>query len=300
MDGASLVPLFVLWCVYMSDALWWTCSDCLVLTGTEIGRFRARLGPSWEVRDGKGLLVLPLLPPFKHSFECSIAQATRNERRPTKRIDVERRVTEALKWARPVRRAAEILWFYLFVIGPVVIGTFGIAGTWPLLLAVLLALLALVIVLYRRSWLKVYGPKSSAWRSDAILLMLSPPGATRAADRLTRKAFADLGGLRVLSVVAPAHEFCRVARGLYFDDVELQPAGLRSNIDDILDAERLTAAFFAAPEREPGMDGFCCRCHGQVMRATGNCPDCVTVSVTPFETSQAPALQTKDCFAAAE
>ena len=41
--------------------------------------------------------------------------------------------------------------------------------------------------------------------------------------------------------------------------------------------------FVATPVREPGMQGFCRRCHGQVMRDSGTCPDCVVVSITPFD-----------------
>ena len=30
------------------------------------------------------------------------------------------------------------------------------------------------------------------------------------------------------------------------------------------------------------MMGFCRRCHSQVMRDSGECPDCVVVPITPF------------------
>jgi hypothetical protein len=33
------------------------------------------------------------------------------------------------------------------------------------------------------------------------------------------------------------------------------------------------------------MKGFCRRCHAQVMRDSGDCPDCVVMAITPFEKS---------------
>ena len=48
---------------------------------------------------------------------------------------------------------------------------------------------------------------------------------------------------------------------------------------------RLRATFDAPPTRESGMLGFCRRCHAQVMRATGDCPDCVAQPIAPFDGS---------------
>jgi hypothetical protein len=70
MDVVAVV--LVIWCIYVSDAVWWTTSDALLFSGTRIGEFKARRGPSLDVRDGTGFFAARLLPPFQCSFECAI------------------------------------------------------------------------------------------------------------------------------------------------------------------------------------------------------------------------------------
>jgi hypothetical protein len=114
-------------------------------------------------------------------------------------------------------------------------------------------------------------------------MILSPLGASRAADRLTRKALHGLSPMRVVRVAATAEEFCRIARLVYFDEETPWHSAAKRDIDEILASDRLEDMFVATPVREPGMQGFCRRCHGQVMRDSGTCPDCVVVSITPFD-----------------
>jgi hypothetical protein len=274
--------VFILWCVYLSDSVWWTARDRLVLRGSQIGQFSAQWGPSLEVRDGKGFALTSVLPPFSHSFECvfHIGEAFAGSAGTDPQI--ERVATRSLVLAAPLRRLGEGLWIYLFVVVPITIAAAGLLPSWPFLLAILLLWLVAIIVTYRRAWRRLYDGKPTAWKADAVLMVLSPPGAIRAADKLTRFAFASASPVRVLSVVAAPEEFCRLARMMYFDPEVPSSLAIRQEVDIILEGRRLRSVFNMAPTREPGMTGFCRRCHGQVMRSSGNCPDCVDMPITPF------------------
>jgi hypothetical protein len=276
-----LVFVLVLWCVYVSDAVWWTTSDNIILNGSRIGGFQARRGPSLQVRNSGGFVATSLIPPFQHSFECALDGRSEPEARAFKPAHIERLTTRALSLAAPLRVLGETLWIYLFVIAPITIATLGLLRTWLPLLAILFGWLVVIVMLYRRAWRRLYKDVPSGWRSDAALMLLSPPGAVRAADKLTRHALRG-GGLRVTSVIAAPREFCRLARLLYFDQEAPPSADVHEEINTILDTRGLRAMFEEAPVPEPGMLGFCRRCHTQLMRDSGGCPDCVGLSITPF------------------
>jgi len=283
---ASLVPLIplilVLWCVYVSDALWWATSNSLILTGSRIGEFRAQHGPRLPVRDGMGFFAPPLFPPFRHSFEFDLGAGAEAGRKPAKRADIERRVALALSLAAPLRKLGEGLFIYLFVVAPLAISSFGPLRIWAPLLTILVVWLTAIVLTYRRSWRRLHQAHPSGWKSDAALMVLSPPGAILAADRLTRKALHGVSGMRVMSVITPAHEFCRTARLMYFDEPTPRQLAAKREIEEILESEGMDAVFVAPPVRESGMKGFCQRCHGQVMRDSGDCPDCL-VPITAFD-----------------
>jgi hypothetical protein len=278
-----LALVLLLLCLYVSDAVWWTTSNSLMLTGLRIGEFRAQYGPWLPLREGTGFFAPPLFPPFRHSFQFELDAEPESVRKPAKRAAVERQVAQALSQAKPLRRMGEGLWIYLFVITPLTIGTLGLARTWAPLLAVLVLWLAAIVFTYRRSWRTLYEKQATGWRSDAALMVLSPLGAIRAADRLTRKALNGVSGMRVMSVVTPNDEFCRIARLIYFDEPTPRQLVARRELDEILGSEGLGAALTAPPAKEPGMLGFCRRCHSQVMRDSGDCPDCMVVPITPFD-----------------
>jgi len=285
-----LAVVLVVWCVYVSDAVWWTSSDALLFTGTRLGEFRARRGPSLDVKDGRGFFASSLVPPFQCSFECELLTATVDtEARPVKRADIERRVRQALELSTSLRRLGEGLWIFLFILAPVTVAWRGLSGTWMVLLAILIVWVVAIAMTYRRSWRALYADDARGWRGDAALMILSPPGAIRAADRLTRHALRHMSGVRVMSVVAPADQFCEVARLLYFEDATPRQETITREIDQLLEATALGPVFVAPPTREPGMMGFCRRCHGQLLRGTGDCPDCVGLAITPFE-AESPLL----------
>ena len=277
-----LAFLLILWCVYVSDAVWWTASDRIILSGSRFGEFQARRGPSLELREGKGFAAASLLPPFHYTFECDLHRGSESRTPILKHAHIERLATQALSAAAPLRMLGQGLWIYLFAVTPLTIALFGLLPTWRPLLAILVVWVITIVVMYRRAWRRLYEARPSAWTSDAALMVLSPPGAIGAADRLTRHALAAVGGIRATSVIASPHEFCRIARLIYFDHESVASDAVKREIDEILDGRRLREIFDAAPAPEPGMTGFCHRCHAQVMRDSGGCPDCVGLAITPF------------------
>ena len=279
MDVVAVV--LVIWCIYVSDALWWTTSDALLFTGTRVGNFRARRGPSLDVRDGKGFFAAPLFPPFQCSFECVISAD--EDARPSKRVEIERRVRRSIELSQPLRMLGGGLWVFLFIVAPVAVAWWGLSSSWVLLLAILILWLVAIAVSYRRSWRALYSEDPHGWRGDAALMLLSPPGAIRAADRLTRHALQSSNALRVLEVLTTPEHFSEIARLLYFDEPTPRQTTARREIERLLESPALAHAFASPPEREPGMMGFCRRCHGQLLRGDGECPDCAWIVITPFE-----------------
>jgi hypothetical protein len=71
-----------------------------------------------------------------------------------------------------------------------------------------------------------------------------------------------------------------LARLVYFDIDARHDA--TEEIDRILEAEGWARTFGAPPAAESGMKGFCPRCHAQLLRAAGECPDCVGVLIRSF------------------
>jgi hypothetical protein len=276
MEVVTLVG--VLWCVYLSEIVWWTTDDHLILTGRRSGTFKGQYGPSLHLRDRQGFLAPSLVPPFAVLFECRLGG--RSDTRPAARSLVERSVARALTATVPLRQLGAGLWLYVFIVAPAVIVFFGLRRTWQPLVAVLAMWLLAIILTYRRSWTKLYPDRPGGWRNDAVLMALSPLGAIRAADRLSRNALADLSAMRVASVIASQDEFCRLARLVYFDIDARHDA--RQEIDRILEAERWAGIFVAPPAAESGMKGFCPRCHTQLLRDAGECPDCVGVLIRSF------------------
>ena len=280
-----LALLLVLWCVYVSDAVWWTSENSLIMIGGRPGEFRAQFGPSMAVRQGKGFFTPPLLPPFRHAFEFRLFEKPDGRRAMDNRAAVERAIDEVLRLATPLRVLGEGLWAYLFLVTPLVVATFGLLRTWVPLLTVLGLWIGAILITFRRTWRRLYEKDPSGWRSDATLMLLSPPSAIRAADHLTRNALRGVSPVRLASVIAPGPEFCRIARFVYFGQDAASQLDAKREIERILDAEGMTAIFAAPTEREAGMKGFCPRCHEQLLRDAGECPDCVGVAIQPFDAS---------------
>jgi hypothetical protein len=108
-------------------------------------------------------------------------------------------------------------------------------------------------------------------------MILSPLAAMRAADTLTRPLFASVNGLAVVRALVARDDFVRIARLYYYDSD-------RSAALEAMLAKDLEEAVQAPPQRDGlEMEGYCPRCHTQLARLEGVCPECLDVAIVSFE-----------------
>jgi hypothetical protein len=277
-----LVLTLVLWAVYVSDSVWWTTERSLILIGRDVGRFTFQHGPSIPLREGKGLFVPRLAPPFASSFELLLNASETAARRESGR-EIRKHVERVLDYAAPLHLLGAGLWTYLLVLGPATAWTFGLSRTWIWLLLILAGWMAAIVLTYRRQWRALYPERAREWRSTAALMCLSPPGAIRAGDRFTRSACQTIGWIDATRALVSADEFGRLARMMCLDCNRGPRA--RSEFELAVGRDHLAKLLSIEPATEPGMKGYCPRCHGQVLRSTGQCPDCIDVVIRPFTTA---------------
>ena len=273
--------LVVAWVVYLSDTAWWVGPESLVLTGRASGEFRVRGGPRYTVRQDRGFVFTKAMPPFPASFE--LRDAAGGQKASPERI--RQLATAAAKAARPLAWMGAALWAFTFAIAPASIVLVGLHRAWLPVVAGLFGGAFAIVVAFARAWPVVYPASPRGWRSDAAPMFLAPLGAIRASDKLTRRALQDFEPIAVVGALASDEEFVRVARLWYFEDGDREAsrrAGIRAEVDALVDSRGLRQAFHAAPPRvSPAMEGYCPRCRTQLMRTGGCCPDCL-VAILPF------------------
>lgn len=183
---------------------------------------------------------------------------------------------------RWVRLASCVLFVYCFA----ALGGMAFGG-WEVSLAAALpwyfALLVLTYLAYRAAG----GSAGDGW-----VLLVSPMDAFRAADRITRPLLERFHPLALSRALCdpPAHAAFarRVARDLAFPlpPPALDPAGAaaadwfaerqRRAIGVLIADSGLDPAELTAPPTPDDTDSvaYCPRCHGQFVRAAGECPSC--------------------------
>ncbi len=274
--------LIVAWAVYLSETVWWVRDRQLVLTGRTIGAFRAHYGPRWLVSREQGTFCPRFIPPFEYSFAFDPGGARRSSRvkDPARVVHAARDVIEA---AARLKLIGEAIFGYVFVVIPVVIALFGFLRTWIILLGLLVASILVAAFAYRSAWRRLYPSNPRGWRSHAALMVVSPLGTIRAADRLTRTALAEYAPMIALTMLATRGEAVRVARLAYFDSGTRETPPVFNRDDYALIAPLMAADVLAPPARENAeMRGYCPRCHAQLTHATGLCPDCHTIGIFRF------------------
>jgi hypothetical protein len=263
----------VAWLVYAFDALWWVGPDRIVLSGRDARGLRAQIGPAFALRGDAGVFVPKLIPAFDHHFEVSAAA---DGRKPVSDAVILQTASAAIAAARPLERLGTALWGFCFLLAPALMLGFGLSRVWIALVAILLVTAIAIVICFARAWRTLLPKDKNGWTSEAAALILSPLAAIRAADTLTRRVCAGFDGLAVVGALATEEEFLRIARLHYF-------APGRARLEALLAAKGLTAAVLAPPARHGSeMKGYCPRCHVQLVRDRGDCPECPDVPIVAF------------------
>ena len=265
--------VFVAWLVYVSDAVWWINPDRIVLYGRKNRELREQLGPEFVVRGDSGLFVPRLAPPFCLHLEVD---ATSTGTRRVNERDIVAEADRASAVARRLHQLGAVLWVYCFAIAPVLLAVFGLRRVWLEIVAGLFVGAITIVCFFARAWRQLHPAHPRGWKNDALPMILSPLAAICAGDALTRSLFASVNGLAVVRALATPEGFLRIARFYYFND-ERNPALQALMAGDLEDAVR------RPPAREgTEMEGYCPRCHTQLARVTGPCPECRDIEIVSF------------------
>ncbi len=269
----ALGLVLVAWLVYISDALWWITPERVVLSGRRAGEMRAQLGPAYTIRGDNGVFVPRLAPPFERHFELDAA-AEGGKR--AKDAAIVAAAEAAMDAAKPLDRLGAWLWWFCFGIAPALLIVFGLRRVWLPLLIALFTAATVIVMQFARAWRTLYPADRDGWKGHALPMILSPLAAICAADALTRRACAPFDGFAVLGVLAANDDFLRIARRYYFSPE-------RHRLQPLVAARGLEGALLEPPIRTGAdMEGYCPRCHTQLIRSSGDCPECLDVPIVAF------------------
>jgi hypothetical protein len=274
----ALALVVVAWIVYVSDALWWVKPERVILWGRTVGSLHAQFGPEYALRGDSGVFIPRLAPPFHINFEVDVTAPGRKA--PAE--DIVAAARAATVAARPLTRLSILLWGYCFIVAPLLIVTVGLLRVWLPVLVGLFALAIVVVASFARQWRALHPRDPGGWKGEALPMILSPLAAICAADNLTRSACARFDGLAVVAALATRDDFVRIARLYYFAPREEAASAHTARLDSILDPS-LRAEILRAPSPvSEEMKGYCPRCHTQLVRDNGGCPECGQIDVIPF------------------
>jgi hypothetical protein len=259
--------------VYVAECLYWVEPDAIVLTGARPRRWRARVGPLVALGRKGGVVLAPLLPPLATVADwpgLPDADLSRTAlKRATKKAEL------FFDAAEPVWISSNTLWLYLFCIAPAAVVWRGIAATWPALLVVGLALVAFTLVGFWQAHRDLYPEAASERRSKTLLMAVSPFGAIRAVDHLSRRLFTDTHPLVAAQALCRTEDAVSLARLLYFSPRAGDPA-----VREFLETCELWDRVAAPPrELDAATIAYCPRCHTQYVRSLAACADCGGVAL---------------------
>ena len=277
----ALVLVVVAWIVYVSDALWWVKPERVILWGRTVGSLHAQFGPEYALRGDSGVFIPRLAPPFHINLEVDVTAPGRKA--PAE--DIVAAARAATVAARPLTRLGILLWGYCFIVAPLLIVTVGLLRVWLPVLVGLFALAIVVVATFARQWRALRPRDPGGWKGEALPMILSPLAAICAADNLTRSACAPFDGLAVVAALATRDDFVRIARLYFFAAREEAASGSAARLDAILD-DGLRMAILQPPSPlSEEMKGYCPRCHTQLVRESGDCPECLQIGIVPFGVS---------------
>ncbi|MGH7973260.1 MAG: hypothetical protein ACREIC_31465, partial [Limisphaerales bacterium] len=201
--------------------------------------------------------------------------------------------------ATPLRLLTNGLFVYLFIAVPLSIRQFGLSGSWPVLLAVLVAFTVTIAVAFRRLHL-VFFPEGEEERfTHFLIVLLSPVSAVRALDLLSRPLLERFHPLAVAENFCKPRQFrdfaAAVLRELRHPGLPTSPTGepraaeteaswrklWLSEVESFLRKHGLSPEELMRPPllTEPGCVSYCPRCLAQFTSPTGVCQDCGGVAL---------------------
>jgi uncharacterized membrane protein len=197
-----------------------------------------------------------------------------------------------------LRLACNLLFLLLFGLVPLTVWRRGLAGTWPFLLAGLMAYLVVISSEFIRAHKILYPTAGDERLTEAISVVLSPAGALRANDLLLKNL------LVVFHPVAVARQLCSEPVFMAFASRALRELSFPLAFEGASQAEQARRWWFeqelravriflvkiginpqellAPPDREPGCHSFCPRCCSQYVPTVGVCKECGDIELCPF------------------
>ena len=212
---------------------------------------------------------------------------------------IEQRWGELQKQATGLRWLTNVLFLFLFVLTPVVIGYFGLKLCWPGLLAALLALTITIAILFRRAHKALYPQADDERFTHFLTILLSPPTAIRALNVLSRPLLESCHPLAIARVFCAGNVFRDFARRFLLDvrhpclplcpTTETGPLAtelyarttLQQVVERFLKQSGINPDELAKlPKRaDETCQSYCPRCEAQFTTVTGTCPDCGGVTL---------------------
>lgn len=262
--------LFVVLAVlYLAECLLWLRPGTPCFLGLRNNAWRFRWTSHFELGDRGGFVAAGMLPPLQTVIKGDPSGTSVNTQA------IRTRIAECYRATRPLWFVCNLLFLYVFVVVPVVIGSRGLIGSWTLLLVGLVTSMLTAAWLFRSAYKTLYPERD--WIGPAVSVSLWPPTAIRATDIVVRDALVGFAPAAVAYVLCPDDVFHAVARRAYFDAEEGEP------IDELLRCTGTYNDVMTPPSAEDhSQRAYCPRCHAQYGRAEGNCSDCPAVSLRPL------------------
>ncbi|MFA6546528.1 MAG: hypothetical protein WCS99_19080 [Limisphaerales bacterium] len=206
--------------------------------------------------------------------------------------------------ARPgalrLRRWANSLFCFMFVVAPALNWHYGLKACWPVLVAGWLGHTITIGILFFRAHRRLYPEAGDERFTHFLTSLLAAPTAARAHDLLTRPLLERFHPLAVAQVLADAGEFRVVAqqllRELRHPALPVCPPGEAESVER--DSRAMVLEFSEALTRRAGLDpdallappspldcacrSYCPRCEEQFIAPTGVCEDCGGLRLLPL------------------
>lgn len=217
--------------------------------------------------------------------------------------------------ANPLRRTANLLFVYLFLVCPLAVFLVGLAGCWWALAAGLLILDGAIAWFFHRAHAALYPAEEEERFSLTLTVFLSPCSAIRANDLLSRHLLTGFHPLAAIRLFCSPVEFRRVSARWLRDLLHpAQPVCPSSNpkalaaeaesrqrwqrlVEEFLVREGLEVRdLLAAPAAmDAECERYCPRCLAQFTRRADQCPDCGGVELLLLNPSRpsAPGMGTR-------